>query len=76
MSTILENLLSENEIAQIFGRSVPTLQKDRLRGNGPPYLKIGRLVRYRPSAVQAWLDEHTRQSTSDPGAASSQSEVA
>jgi predicted DNA-binding transcriptional regulator AlpA len=69
MPTVLENLLSENEISQIFGRSIPTLQKDRLRGNGPPFIKIGRLVRYSPSAVQAWLDDQVRRSTSDPSAA-------
>ncbi len=69
MPTVLENLLSENEISQIFGRSIPTLQKDRLRGNGPPFIKIGRLVRYSPSAVQAWLDDQVRRSTSDPGEA-------
>jgi predicted DNA-binding transcriptional regulator AlpA len=65
MPVTLENLLSENEISQIFGRSIPTLQKDRLRGNGPPFIKIGRLVRYSPSAVQAWLDDQVRRSTSD-----------
>ncbi len=69
MPVTLENLLSENEISQIFGRSIPTLQKDRLRGNGPPFIKIGRLVRYSPSAVQAWLDDQVRRSTSDPGEA-------
>ena len=69
MPTVLENLLSENEISQIFGRSIPTLQKDRLRGNGPPFIKIGRLVRYSPSAVQAWLDDQVRRSTADPGEA-------
>ena len=65
MPVTLETLLSENEISQIFGRSIPTLQKDRLRGNGPPFIKIGRLVRYSPSAVQAWLDDQVRRSTSD-----------
>ena len=69
MPVTLENLLSENEISQIFGRSIPTLQKDRLRGMGPPFIKIGRLVRYSPSAVQAWLDDQVRRSTSDPGEA-------
>jgi predicted DNA-binding transcriptional regulator AlpA len=69
MPVALENLLSENEISQLFGRSIPTLQKDRLRGNGPPFIKIGRLVRYSPSAVQAWLDDQVRRSTSDPGEA-------
>jgi predicted DNA-binding transcriptional regulator AlpA len=61
----LETLLDEVEISKVIGRSVPTLQKDRLCGNGPPFIKIGRLVRYRPSAVQAWLDERIRQSTSE-----------
>lgn len=69
MPVALENLLSENEISKLFGRSIPTLQKDRLRGNGPPFIKIGRLVRYSPSAVQAWLDDQVRRSTSDPGEA-------
>jgi predicted DNA-binding transcriptional regulator AlpA len=68
-----EPLLDEIEISKIFGRAVPTLQKDRLKGLGPPFVKIGRLVRYKPSAVRAWLDGHTRQSTSDQGSASSQS---
>jgi hypothetical protein len=47
-----EPLLDEIEISKIFGRAVPTLQKDRLKGLGPPFVKIGRLVRYRPSAVR------------------------
>jgi predicted DNA-binding transcriptional regulator AlpA len=63
----LEPLLDETEISKLLGRSVATLQKDRLRG--PPFIKVGRLVRYRPSGVRAWLDDHTRQSTSDQDAA-------
>jgi hypothetical protein len=54
---------------KLLGRSVATLQKDRLRGNGPPFIKVGRLSRYRPSGVRARLDDHTRQSTSDQDAA-------
>jgi predicted DNA-binding transcriptional regulator AlpA len=61
----LEPLLDETEISKLLGRSVATLQKDRLRGNGPPFIKVGRLVRYRPSGVRAWLDERIRQSTSE-----------
>jgi predicted DNA-binding transcriptional regulator AlpA len=63
----IEPLISEKELALLTGRSVDTIQKDRLRGFGPPYFKIGRLVRYRPSAVQAWLDAQSRRSTTDPG---------
>jgi predicted DNA-binding transcriptional regulator AlpA len=61
----LETLLDEAEVSKVIGRSVPTLQKDRVQGSGPPYIKFGRQVRYRPSAVQAWLDERVRQSTSE-----------
>jgi predicted DNA-binding transcriptional regulator AlpA len=61
----IEPLLTESEIARLTGRGVATLQKDRIRGEGPPFVKIGRLVRYQASAVQAWLDANTRRSTSD-----------
>jgi predicted DNA-binding transcriptional regulator AlpA len=63
--TVLEALLDEKEISRLTGRAIPTLQKDRLNGEGPPFVKIGRHVRYQPSAVQAWLDKNTRKSTSD-----------
>jgi predicted DNA-binding transcriptional regulator AlpA len=65
----LEPLIDEAEVSKAIRRSIPTLQKDRLRGNGPPFIKIGRLVRYSPSAVQAWLDDQVRRSTTDPGEA-------
>jgi hypothetical protein len=48
--------LDETAISKIFGRAVATLQKDRLIGEGPPFIKVGRLVRYRPSDVRAWLE--------------------
>jgi predicted DNA-binding transcriptional regulator AlpA len=62
----IEPLLDEKEISRLTGRAIPTLQKDRLQGSGPPFVKIGRHVRYQASVVQAWLDKNTRQSTSDP----------
>ena len=53
--TVLEPLLSTSDVARISGRSVSTLEKDRLFGTGPAFLKIGRLVKYRPSDVREWL---------------------
>lgn len=41
--TVLEALLDEKEISRLTGRAIPTLQKDRLNGEGPPFVKIGRL---------------------------------
>jgi hypothetical protein len=36
-----------------------TLRWWRSRGEGPPYVKAGRLVRYDPRAVDRWVDSQT-----------------
>jgi len=41
------------------------LNKRRVFGDGPPFLKIGRSVRYRPSDLDAWAATRLRKSTSD-----------
>jgi predicted DNA-binding transcriptional regulator AlpA len=61
-------LLTETQVAILIGRAVPTLQKDRVHGTGPRYVKLGRLVRYRPADVETWLAERTRKSTSEGAA--------
>jgi hypothetical protein len=35
------------------------LQKDRVAGHGIPFVRLGRLVRYRQSDVQSYLDSLT-----------------
>jgi predicted DNA-binding transcriptional regulator AlpA len=42
-----------------------TLAKMRMRGGGPPYVKIGRSVRYSVSLGLAWMEAHTRRNTSE-----------
>ena len=64
-SPVLEPLLNVAQVSELTGRAVSTLEKDRLIGSGPRYVKLGRLVRYRPSDVQAWLADRVRQSTSE-----------
>jgi hypothetical protein len=64
----LEALLTEAQVSELTGRGVPTLQKDRVRGTGPHFVKIGRLVRYRPSNGNKRLAERVRRSTSEPAA--------
>jgi hypothetical protein len=47
-----------------------TLDKSRLRGDGPRYVKFRRVVLYRLSDLDDWLARKTRRSTSeDPMAA-------
>jgi predicted DNA-binding transcriptional regulator AlpA len=50
-----EILLDDRAVARLTGRARPTLQKDRFYGRGLPFVKIGRMVRYRRADVEAWL---------------------
>lgn len=44
--------------------SARTLQRWRLEGVGPVYVKLGRLVRYRQTDLDAFIEECARVSTS------------
>jgi predicted DNA-binding transcriptional regulator AlpA len=55
------------EAAKLTGLSISRLAKLRLYGEGPSYLKIGRSILYEPKALEAWLSERSRRSTSDAG---------
>jgi hypothetical protein len=53
------------QFAQTVGIPESTLAKMRMRGGGPPYVKIGRSVRYSVSLGLAWMEAHTRRHTSE-----------
>lgn len=54
--------------AEIVGLSRSTLEKLRLRGDGPIYEKAGRkIVLYRLEDLEAWMSQGRRTSTSDTG---------
>ncbi len=52
-----DRLLNEAQLAQLTNLSVRTLQAWRLRGEGPPFIKIGRSVRYK-RGVNAGIKIH------------------
>ena len=52
-------LMPSAAVAEYLGVMVPALEKWRQVGTGPAYIKVGRLVRYRKSALDAWLTERT-----------------
>lgn len=55
MKTI-ERLLSRKQLAELLGVQVNTIQRWHWKGaDAPPFIKIGRSVRYRESEVVAWL---------------------
>ena len=51
-------LFSQETVAAIRDCSLATLERDRWIGIGIPFIKMGRLVRYRKSDIRAWLESH------------------
>ena len=62
-------LLDPKAAAVFLGISPWTLAEWRVAGEGPRFIKLGRLVRYAPSDLQIWLDANARYSTSQGGGA-------
>lgn len=60
-------LVDTEELARRTNTAAITWAKRRMRGgtDTPPYIKIGRCVRYRWSDVEAWLTAQERGSTSE-----------
>ncbi len=57
--------LNNEEAAQYLGLKAATLNKWRVYGEGPPFIKVGRLVRYRRTDLDAYLSRRLVQSTSE-----------
>lgn len=55
------------EASKIAKLSESSLEKRRISGDGPPFIKIGRRVLYYPSDIHRWLASKKRVSTSDVG---------
>jgi hypothetical protein len=66
MSTIV--LLTPRETAKHLRCSERKLERHRLVGDGPPFVKIGTAVRYPLSELEKWLADNTRRSTSEQAA--------
>ena len=54
----IERLFDEHEYSAITKRSLASVRRDRVQGMGCPYVKLGALVRYRPSDVRAHLERN------------------
>ena len=49
------DLLNETEVAKKLRVSLACLRRWRLEKRGPPFIKIGQLVRYQPEELDTWL---------------------
>jgi hypothetical protein len=63
MSTIV--LLTPRETAKHLRCSERKLERHRLVGDGPPFVKIGAAIRYPLSELEKWLAGHMHRSTSE-----------
>jgi hypothetical protein len=62
-----ERLLTEQEAAQFITVTVHALRAWRWRKqDGPPYLKLGSLVRYRTRDLEVYLENHLVDPTASP----------
>jgi excisionase family DNA binding protein len=52
-----EKLMSLRDVSEMFGIPVHTLYRWRHNGDGPAGYRVGRHVRYRREAVEAWLEQ-------------------
>jgi predicted DNA-binding transcriptional regulator AlpA len=60
-----EVLLTPKEATQCLGVSSSWLAKSRMRGDGPPFIKVGRNVRYTQAGITQWIKSRQRLSTSE-----------
>ncbi|HTV29126.1 MAG TPA: helix-turn-helix domain-containing protein [Xanthobacteraceae bacterium] len=64
-ATFIDPLLTPRTAAKVLTVSESWLAKARMRGDGPPYVKVGRAVRYTPSALLQWMKSRQHLSTSE-----------
>ena len=52
-----DRLMSLTDVSEMLGIPVHTLYRWRSKGDGPVGYRVGRHVRYRREAVEAWLEQ-------------------
>lgn len=53
------NLLRTPEVARMLGVSITKLEHMRSAGAGPVFVRVGRSVRYKPQAIDTYLDQNS-----------------
>lgn len=62
---MVPDILDTAEAAEYTRLSKPTLERLRLTGEGPPYVKLKKSVRYRRADLDEWLASRLIRSTSE-----------
>ena len=53
-----DKLLTRSEVEERFGITKRYLELSASRSEGPRFVRIGRLVRYRVADIRAWIDRN------------------
>lgn len=53
---MIEDLLTETDVAKKLRVTLACLRRWRLERRGPKFIKLGALVRYRPDDIADWLE--------------------
>lgn len=64
-TSVLDNLLTIDQLAQRLGVSRRAVDSWRAKGTGPDFIRVGNRVLYRIEAVDAWLLSNERRSSSE-----------
>jgi hypothetical protein len=67
VTTDPNELLNQSKVAKILGVTEKFLEARRCRGGGVPFIRVGRLVRYKMCDVEAWIESRRVSSTSGAG---------
>ena len=59
------DFLDSNQAAGYLGLKRTTLEAWRCRGGGPKFVKLGRLVKYRRSDLDEFIEARVRSNTSE-----------
>ena len=58
-TNVASKFLDEKQLCDELGISPVTATKWRGQAEGPPFIRVGRLIRYARTAVEGWLAERT-----------------
>ena len=61
MGVLPERLVSPSQVARFLAVEVETLDGWRRRGVGPPWYRLGRVIRYRLNEVEDWIHKSRSQ---------------
>ena len=61
----MQPLLTQRQASEMLALSERTLERFRISGIGPKFVRMGKSIRYRLSDVEAWIASRTVGSTSE-----------